>query len=239
MSEANGLPIYCPNCALQITIERSLMGRKGQCPRCSHKFVIEESHLTAPDEDDLGTAPTIKIVPDEVFDFDLGEEGKVWWSTEWGRVACACAGLGLVGAAGVMGVSALGATPELTRFPGSLHQPLVHGSVALLASGAVVELFGRTRRFEPVAAAVPLILGLAVLVSWLTMVLGAWAWVGPGPWLGFSLVALATASAALSLSLKWGDALDRERMPLLILLAFSIGAWLLVGHLAGTIGAGV
>ncbi len=241
--EVEAVPIFCPNCALRILIGEELMGRKGQCPGCGYKFVIEASHRKPPDVDDLGTDPTIKIVSDEAFDdgfdFDLGGERRPWLNTVPGVVALVCGILWILAGLWVAGCAGVEAKPAWMTFAAHFHRPFVHGAIALLAAGALMELLGRTRRFEPVVPAIPLVLGLAVFTTWAGTTFGACGGEGFGAWAVLSLVGLAGGGLSLTLSLTMTERLDQDRTALLVAIVFGLGALLTVGHLAEGAVAGV
>src|SRR5688572_20057003 len=50
-----GLQISCPKCGKSLKLpDRSLLGRKGKCPKCRHAFVLAEPSA---EESDLRTEP--------------------------------------------------------------------------------------------------------------------------------------------------------------------------------------
>ena len=64
------IQIPCPKCGSELKLrDRSLLGRRGKCPKCSHAFVLEEPdevqlELAEPEPTVAGTAA--RWIPDEV-----------------------------------------------------------------------------------------------------------------------------------------------------------------------------
>jgi len=55
------IQIPCPKCGTELKLrDRSLLGRKGKCPKCSHAFVLEE-----PEEVQLELAESGPLIPDD------------------------------------------------------------------------------------------------------------------------------------------------------------------------------
>ena len=232
------MQIYCPNCALEISVDEGLLGNKGQCPKCSHKFIVSLDNRHPPEADDLGTAPTIKIIKDETFDFDLGGGRKPWMGADsfWSGIVCL---VFFVVSSVVLGwASLLETKPEWMHFPAGFHDPFVHGGLALLLAAAILEVVGRTDRFEFLQVSAPFLLGLAVLALFVANLLGACHFVGWGAQAGMSLFAFAMTSLALVLGLVANERPEGDRTMFLIVMVLGIGALLLVVHLGMSSPAG-
>ena len=226
------MQIYCPNCALQITVDEGLMGSRGQCPRCGYKFVIDQEHRHPPDADDLGTAPTIKIIKDEGFDFDLGgQEGGRWADSNSFVAAMAGLLLLMVAALVVWWMSGFETAPSWTRLLAGWHHPFGHGAMALLVTAMSMEAVGRLRRFEHLHTALPFVLVMSVLALFGANLSGACALGGLNAHMAMSLVATAIATTALALSFHLGDRAETDRSMLLIIIALAIGALIVVAYL--------
>ena len=74
----SSVTIYCPKCTAGLKLpNRSLLGRKGKCPKCEHRFILEEPdevqlELAEPEAAPVSSKPTqpmvgtsAKWVPDE------------------------------------------------------------------------------------------------------------------------------------------------------------------------------
>ncbi len=73
-SEMSSVTINCPKCGSGLKLpNRSMLGRKGKCPKCEHKFVLEE-----PDEVQLELAE-----PDPAPGVSLSDAPKVGMSAKW------------------------------------------------------------------------------------------------------------------------------------------------------------
>ena len=50
--------ILCPKCRAELHLRnRGLLGRRGQCPQCGHRFVLQESDDTELDEANWDVVP--------------------------------------------------------------------------------------------------------------------------------------------------------------------------------------
>ncbi|MFT5190179.1 MAG: hypothetical protein ACI957_003212 [Verrucomicrobiales bacterium] len=226
------MQIYCPNCALQITVDEGLIGSKGQCPRCSYKFVIDQEHRHPPDADDLGTAPTIKIVNEDGFDFNLGGSRGGPWSDSNSFVASMAGLLLLVTACVAVGwMSRFETTPNWTRLPASWHQPFAYGALAMLVTSMSMEVFGRIRRFEHLLTSLPFVLSMTMLALFMVNLSGACALGGLNAHLGMSITATLISTAALAFSFHLGARPEMDRSMLLIIIALAIGALLVAAYL--------
>ena len=226
------MQIYCPNCALQIAVDEGLIGSRGQCPRCSYKFVIDQDHRHPPDADDLGTAPTIKIVKDNGFDFDLGGQGGGGWADSNSFVAAMVGLLLLIIAIVVVcWMSLFETTPSWTRLPAGWHLPFGHGALALLVTAVSMEALGRIPRFQHLQRALPFVLMMSLLSLFGANLSGACALGGLTGHLAMSLVATVIATIGLALSFHLGDRPENDRSMLLIIIALAIGALLVATHM--------
>lgn len=225
------LQIFCPNCALEIAIEEDLMGDKGQCPRCGHKFIIGLEHRHPPSHDDLGTAPTIKIIKDEGFDFDLGDGEEPWvGSTSFGYAVVAGILLLLATVASIA-FGQMDGRPAWMAFPAGLHVPFGYGSVALLAAAFAMEALGRRDRFEHLHESLPFVLLVAVIGLFGANVAGACAVTGRGAHTVMALVSGLVAGAALCLVGHLEKRPEADRSMVLVLVAMAIGAVMMAAHL--------
>lgn len=225
------MQIFCPNCALQISIEEGVLGSKGQCPRCSHKFIVSAAHRHPPDGDDLGTAPTIKIVKDEGFDFDLGPGRTRWVGSESFVLAVIGMVLLMVAAAVALWSSTVASRPVWLGLPASWHGPFGYGAMAILIAALGMEILGRNRRFEYLQGALPILLGMAILGLFGAQVTGACAPPGSGGHVAMALFASLMATVALVLASHLQERPERDRTMILVIIALGIGALLVAAHL--------
>ena len=228
------MQIYCPNCALQITIDEGLIGSKGQCPKCSYKFVIDQEHRHPPDADDLGTAPTIKIEREDGFDFDLGASRTRWVDSN--SFVVAMVGLLLLGIG--FGTNAWTASfdsqPGWATFFASFHELFVHGALALVCTAFLMETFSRISRFTYLQESMPFILSMGVLAVFGSTLSGAFTMTGFNAHVWMSLVAAVLVTGALGLSFHLSERDENDRTSLLIAIALSVGSVVIVAYLAGS-----
>ncbi|MDA7613562.1 hypothetical protein N8586_00365 [Verrucomicrobiales bacterium] len=211
------------------------MGSKGQCPRCGYKFVIDHQHRHPPDADDLGTAPTIKIEREDSFDFDLGTPRIRWVDSN--SFVVAMVGLLLLG----IGIGATAWTasfesqPGWAIFPASFHRFLGHGALALVCTAFLMEALSRVSRFAYLQESMPFILSMGALSVFGSTLSGAFTMTGFNPLVWMSVVAAILVTGALGLSFHVAELDDRDRSNLLITIALSVGALIVVAYLAGAI----
>lgn len=211
-------------------VEEGLMGSKGQCPSCGHKFVLRVEHQQPPQTDDLGTAPTIQIIRDEPFDFDLGENGPRWAGSNSYLAALAGALLFLIVAAVTFWAGRLESVPAWMQWPASLHAPFGHGALALLIAALGMEALGRLERFEHVRAALPFLLMMTVVVLFGADISGACTGASFGAHTAMAQVATAMGILALVLALHAGERPESDRTLLLVVITLGVGALLLTAY---------
>ena len=223
------MQIYCPNCALQITIDEGLIGSKGQCPKCSYKFVIDQEHRHPPDADDLGTAPTIKIERGD--DFDLGTSASRWVDSHSFVAMMAGVLLLVVSVLFYVGVAQFEVQPRWAKYPSALHQPFVHGALALFVAALVLLTMSRRERFAYLAESVPCLLAIALLAVFGANVSGAFAMVDSRAHAMGGILAAVLATSALATSFHRSEGEESDSSTLLICIALAIGAVIGVAYL--------
>ncbi len=88
------IQIPCPNCGRELKLpDRSLLGRKGKCPKCAHTFILEEPPVVAlelanPEPVASVTNAPLKATGTPVF-FDLNQPTKPSQPTSQGHVTSA------------------------------------------------------------------------------------------------------------------------------------------------------
>lgn len=226
------MEIYCPNCALEISLDEGLFGSKGQCPRCSYKFVIEPDHRHPPDADDLGTAPTIKIVTDDDGGTGLGGPRKRW-SDSWSCVATLA--VSLLWVIAVMVTWAAGAwfaDAGWTSVFRAIVPVTAYGAVSLLVCALLMEVLGRLDRFAWLHRSLPFVVTVAVIYGFAACVA---AGVGLGGFcsrVSVLLGGLGLAGIGLSLSFHFLENPEKDRLPLFAVKALGAGA-LALGAMLG------
>ena len=208
------------------------MGSRGQCPKCSYKFVVDQVHRHPPDADDLGTAPTIKIEREDGFDFDLGSARTRWVDSN--SFVVAMVGLLFLGIG--VGVNAWTASfesqPGWAAFFVSFHAVFGHGAIALACTAFVMEGFGRVRRFAYLQESIPFVLSMGLLAAFGATLSGAFTMAGFSAHVWMALVAALLVTGALGLSFHLAESDEPDRNSLLVVIALSVGALVIVAYLA-------
>ena len=225
------MKIFCPNCALAIEIDSDLIGNKGLCPNCSHKFIVDDSHRQPPTPDDLGTAPTIKM-DDDAYDDAFGEVEESWLTSPAFRVAM-FGMLALLFTAGIsFWLGSLEKVPTWAAELTKLHEPLAYGSLMLVVMALLMEGMGYSDRYEHLRNSLTFVLWITFIVLALSNISGAFVGAGAfGPHWWLSFAAGAAGIGALATSIVADDRPVRSRSAILLLIVLTLGclivaAWL-------------
>lgn len=211
------------------------MGSKGQCPKCSYKFVIDLEHRHPPDADDLGTAPTIKIEREDGFDFGLSAPRTRWVDSN--SFVFAMVGLFLLGIG--FGTTAWTASfesqPGWAAFLASFHGFFGHGALALVCTAFLMEVFSRIGRFAYLQESMTFVLSAATLAVFGATTSGAFTMAGFTAHAWMSLAAAVLVTGALGLGFHLAERDEEDRASLLVAIALSMGALVIVAYLAGSL----
>ena len=124
--------------------------------------------------------------------------------------------------------------PGWAAFLASFHRVFGHGALALVCTGFFMEAFSRFSRFSYLQESMPFILAIGALAVFGASLSGAFGMTGFSAHVWMSLAAAVLVTGALGLSFHLAEREETDRASLLIVIALSVGALMIVAYLAGS-----